>query len=228
MCRREQRLGSGSVKITSSSEHGLPKIQTVEMKMKKFMIATVALAVAAQTTFVPAAQAGGRGIGIGLGVGLGAGLLLGHMQQQAYAREQMQRQQAMRAMQAQKMRQMQAMAEAKARAEAGARMQAEAKARAVAEAKAKAEAEAKLKAEAKAKAEAEARLAGAEPAPPPGKQPANQKADATLSSALVATEATRPVDEARIEEPAPKGKTKVADCRKFVPSLGMTITVPCN
>jgi colicin import membrane protein len=197
-----------------------PTTQTMETEMKKLMIAAVAATVALQASFAPAAEARGLGLGVGLGVGLGAGLLMG----------QMQRQQAM---------QQQQMYEAKRRQEI-ARMRAaemqRQKAAAIAEARAKAVAEAKAKAE----AEAKAKLAdGGELPTPAGKTPVNQTADATVSSALVAADttllkaktggnATEIADEPAKATGNGKGKTKIADCRKFVPSVGMTINVPCN
>jgi len=184
--------------------------------MKKLMIAAVAATVALQASFVPAAEARGLGLGVGLGVGLGAGLLMGQMQRQ-HAMQQQQMYEAKRRQEIARMR--------------AAEMQRQ-KAAAIAEARAKAVAEAKAKAE----AEAKAKLAdGGELPVPAGKPPANQTADATVSSALVAADTTRLAAQTGGnateigEEPAKgKGKTKIADCRKFVPSVGMTINVPCN
>lgn len=182
--------------------------------MQKNFIATAAVALAASLAITPAAEAGMRGVGLGLGVGLGTGLLVGAMQQQAMAAQQAEMQKRMMAAKAAEMQRQKAkmMAAAKAQAEAKARMEAEARTKAAAEAKAKAIAD-----------------ANDIPPPAPGKLPADQKADVTASTALVRTETgTSTAPDLKTEEPKSSKGTKTADCRKFVPSVGMTINVPCN
>lgn len=210
--------------------------------MKAMMMAVVAATVAAQAALAPAADAKGLGgVGVGIGVGVGLGLLMHSMNRQpTYAprhryvdpREaEMRRRQAIarqRAVEVQK---------AKAEAAAAAR------------AKAAAEAKAKVAAAGKQNALADA----TDTIPPQSEVPKGQTADATLSTALVASDVARTTDAAEApvtpvtaadvtksredDTKAPqtnvattsKSKvSKVADCRKFVPSVGMTITVPCN
>ncbi len=96
--------------------------------------------------------------------------------------------------------------------------QARAEARALARAEAKAEARAQAKAEAKAKAKAKIETAKSAPV------------EVESENSAISTASVDKSDNEKVEL-APAGESKVSkaeSCKKFFPTVGMTLTVPCE
>jgi len=98
--------------------------------------------------------------------------------------------------------------------------QARAEARALARAEARAEAKAEAKAEAQAKAKAKAEIETAKSAPVEV-----DSENSTISTASVGKSDTEKVELAPADEPK---VSKAVSCKKFFPTVGMTLTVPCE
>lgn len=196
------------------------------MKTIRTIAMAAAIVAAAGTISAPTAQARG---GVALGIGLG---LVGAMAAHNIARE--------RAEAANAQHRARMAAYERARAASAARAQRAAEAKAAAERRAAAVAAAKKAAVAKNKQDAATvQVAAAPKAPTRDEQLAaaiNSLKTQPIAKASPSTDETPPPAVARIEQkpaeatPAPAAAPKSAggECKRFVPSAGTTITVPCT
>jgi hypothetical protein len=106
------------------------------------------------------------------------------------------------------------------RARAKLRLQAQAKARAQALARAEAKAEARAKALAKAKAQAKIETAKATPVDADVENENSAISTASVDKSDAETVELTPSDEPQV--------SKAVGCKKFFPTVGMTLTVPCE
>lgn len=197
--------------------------------MFKFAIAAIVSGALAIAAIPQQAQAGGKGLAIGLGVGVGAALLM-HSAQKHHARQR-----------------------AAAKRQAAARRRAAAKKKAAYAAKKKAAYAAKKRAAYAAKKKAAARQAAIETKKRLARQAVVAEAKAEALEAAIELPGKKPesmenqvaeteTDDseefdtvAHLDEPVElqpvseeTGKAGNLDCKRYVPSAGLTISVPCS
>jgi len=178
--------------------------------MNKLLIAVAAAFLAATTLFAPTAEAG-------IKVPIGATSSQSSTVHKAGFRFRPRLQ--LRFHLARRIAKRRAAAKRRARARAVARAKARARARSIARAKAKAKARAIAAAKAKAKALAAAKAAAAEEAEV---AEATEDENSTISTSNQVAE----IESDDMEEVA--AVSDELSCKKFVPEVGMTITVPCE